>query len=537
MEAQELPDGRGRVKKYLILGGGTAGAVAALYLEMITSHRPNEREITLVKSEDIGIIGAGEGTTPQFVDLMRHLDISFTRLARETNATIKNGIRFTNWRGGGDYEKYMHPFFTHSGIGINNMHSEYQILTYPGAFAKNYEASESSDKSDLTTMAAKSGKVLFSQVAAELADPTDDPLTLFRALSDYAIHFDAQVLADYLLGVAEARGVKVVEGKVEDFTQAKTGDVTNVYLEDGKNIETDFIFDASGMARFFAKKLDCEWVSWKESLKTDSAISFILPPQKKLPAHTDAIAMKNGWMWQIPLQHRTGCGYVYDSSYMSAEEAKEEVEQYLGRKIEIQQSFKFEPGYYKDPWKNNVISIGLAGSFVEPLEATSLWSTVLQLEFVMTRPESMVDTSQKDRDYYNHRFADMQENIASLIYFHYMGRNTEEGFWGQFTEDKAPLKLKKLLEIMKWKTIEPFDMPNSLWAVDSWYYVAMGIKYGPLLDSIKRSVKENIYMVTSDQDYLILKKQQVEVAQNVLLGHRDFLEKLGVTPWSELENG
>ena len=522
------------MKNYLVLGGGTAGVISALYLEMITSHRQRERKITLVKSDDVGIIGAGEGTTPRFVDMLQHLGISFTRLARETNATIKNGIRFTNWNGGGEYDKYMHPFYTHSGIGISDMHSEYQLLSYGGAFAKNFEQSDHTDKTDLTAKAAKFNKVLFSQRGQEMYDESQDPLFLFKTLADYAVHFDAQVLAHNLLEIAEARGVQVVEGKATDFTQDKAGNVTSVELEDGTSIKTDFIIDASGMSRFFAKKLDCSWVSWKDSLKTDSAITFFLPPQKKLPAYTDAIAMDYGWMWKIPLQHRMGCGYVFDSKLISAEEAKAEVEKYLGREVEINQTLSFEPGYYKDPWKNNVVSVGLSGSFVEPLEATSIWSTIMQLEYIFTRPETMHETTQRERDYYNEMVSKMQEEIASLIYFHYMGRQGTNEFWSQFTEDSAPAELKRVLDIASWRTLEQSDMPNSIWALDSWYYVGMGIKYKPLLNSIRRSVKENVYMVSSDNDYLLLKKQQTEVSANVLPDHRDFLEKLGATPWEEI---
>lgn len=524
-------------KRYVVLGGGTAGAMAALYMEAITSHRREDVEVLLIKSEDIGIIGAGEGTTPLFLTLMRSLGVSVTDIVNHTGATIKNGIKFTNWRGGGEHDSYMHPFYTHSGIGIQDMFDEAQILSYPGAFAHNYVQGESPDKSDLTSKASKLGKALFSQHGDSFLDESanEDPIKLFKALSEYALHFDGQVMGNFLTELASVRGVQIVEGKVVDFAQSKDGNVTSLKLEDGKEIKCDFVIDASGMKRFFPKAFESEWVSWKDHLKTDTAITFFGQPTKKLDAYTEAIAMENGWMWKIPLQHRVGYGYVFDSSLTSPEEAKAEVEAFLGREIEVNQTLTFEPGYYKEIWKHNVVSVGLSSSFVEPLEATSIWATVIQLETLFSRPEMMDAPTDKARDFYNYEMSLVQEDIASLIYFHYMGRRKEDStFWSRFTRDNAPEKLKELLDIMDWRTIDQMDMPKSLWALESWYYIAFGINYKPLLNSIKSSTLSNVYIPASADRYLQLKKQQHEVAVSVLVDHRTFLEKLGAPPWDEI---
>ena len=374
--------------KYVIVGGGTAGWLTALY---INKHFPND-QITVIASSEIGILGAGEGTTPPFIDFLREVDISEKDLYNNCKATIKTGIKFTNWNGNDD--EYFHNFST----GLN------------------------------------------------------------------ALHFDASLLAKYFQTVALSRGVKLIDSEVIEPEFKENKDISALILKSGERIELDFLFDCTGFKRMFiGGYYKSNWIEYPMPCKR--AVPFFLPNDgQNLPTYTESVAMKYGWIWKIPVQGRYGCGYVFDYTKTTDEEAKQEIRDYLGHDFVSPKTFNFSAGSYENVWINNCLGVGLSSGFIEPLEATSIWIQILTLN-------TFVQCS-GNKDKLNHDMKEINEDVLSFLYYHYMTKRTDSKFWLDFQKDNVmPKKLKMRLEN---KLITSnFNMFNK----DSWQAIEEGINY------------------------------------------------------------
>jgi len=191
-----------------------------------------------------------------------------------------------------------------------------------------------------------------------------------------------------------------------------------------------------------------------ETLKCDSALPFFIPIDDAIPPYTECIAMKYGWIWKIPLQDRYGCGYVFDSSFISEAEAAEELEEMLGFEPTYPRknkgSFKFKAGYYSNPWINNCVAVGLSSGFVEPLEATAIGVIMINLSKILSNPWRLANRSKASKDTYNRQFSKLMGEIGEFLYLHYMTGRTDSEFWLQFKDKKdAPLRLQKILDLLE----------------------------------------------------------------------------------------
>lgn len=363
------------MKKVVVIGGGTAGWIVALFFKKFGK----DYDMTIIDSSRVGILGAGEGSTPNLQGVLHDLDINERDFLEKTNTTIKEANEFINWSPNG-------------GSFLHGFDEEYRNILY-------------------------------------------------------GYHFDARLAAGYFKELGIKRGIKHVDGNITHFTQKENGDVSIIHLEEGIDIESDFVFDCSGFARLVIGGLyNSEWKSYSEYLKCDSAFAYFLPQEEKLElrskTRTKSIAMNCGWMWQAPLKHRWGCGYVYNSNFISLENAKLEVEEYLGREIEIVKTFKFNPGSYKKTWINNCVSLGLAGGFLEPLEATS----IMTLIFSMHRLAYFGIENVERRDEYNDFVNDMNHQMVLFVKHHYNCGRTDTPFWLDNNNSKLPEDLEEILK-------------------------------------------------------------------------------------------
>jgi hypothetical protein len=193
----------------------------------------------------------------------------------------------------------------------------------------------------------------------------------------------------------------------------------SLILENNEEQLVDFVFDCSGFHRLLiGKHFNSEWASYKEYLPVDMAVPFFIPIDEEIPPYTEAIAMKYGWMWKIPLQNRYGCGYVFDSSLISEEDAAKEIEEYLGFVPEYPRknkgAFKFNAGGYKTPWVKNCIAIGLASNFIEPLEATSIFSSIDSLRRAVFNTLSLEECNDDIIDRYNKEIESINSALADI---------------------------------------------------------------------------------------------------------------------------
>jgi tryptophan halogenase len=296
----------------------------------------------------------------------------------------------------------------------------------------------------------------------------------------YSFHFNARKLAKYLRNKGEERGIKVIDGEFDKALLNEKDFITGILLQDGSYYESDFVFDCTGFKRLLIGGVyKTEWVSYDEQLTVNSAIPFFLPQTDKvIRPETRAIAMKYGWMWQIPVTGRYGCGYIYDDKFIDQAQAKAEVEEMLGHSIESDKVFKFNAGRYKEVWKNNCIAIGLSAGFTEPLEATSLMIAINHL--LNLDPISMFLDNQTSRDLYNKALEDLNEESMNFIYYHYLSEREDTEFWKTYkSRTKMPERLGKMLDLWKVRSPRNTDLSfiGSTGSFDmySWYLVGAGI--------------------------------------------------------------
>jgi len=393
----------------VIAGGGTAGWLAALF---IVKTQPNIHNITVVASSKIGIIGAGENATGLFKDVLMgrffDIDVSMDDFMSKTEATYKNGILNVNWtKDGSDY-------FTPLGCCSSYKGNDDIVFKYALA----------NDKKNIH-MYADSGYL-------HEKGRWEEDLQSF--------HFNSHKAGEYLKDICLRDGVTVIDSVIEDIELSETGDISGLRIEGGQLLAGDLFIDATGFSRLLMKKLDVDWVSYKDILPVDRAIPFFLDdPELMKRRYTTATALSSGWMWNVPLQTRVGAGYTYDSNFLTEDEAIKEVEDYLGYKVNPIKVIKFEAGRSQTTWVKNCISVGLAQSFVEPLEATSIHSTIVQLIVFVNEvllPDWGSTNTEVSRDRFNLMCRRMNDATADFISLHYQGGREDTPFWRHMTHNK-----------------------------------------------------------------------------------------------------
>src|ERR1700722_18554785 len=343
-----------RIREIVIVGGGTAGWMTSAALAQAVDLR--QCSIQLVESDDIGIIGVGEATIPTIHWFNQIIGLDEREFMRETKATFKLGIEFVGWAA--PRQSYLHPFgrygFPSDGISFQHRWLKARL----DGLDDNFE-----DYS-LNTVAARAGKFQF---------PSNDPRSLMATLG-YAYHFDASLYARYLRARSEAKGVSRHEGIIDKIDQhPETGFITALHTNRGETLGGDLFIDCSGMRGLLIEGvLKTGFEDWSHWLPCDRAVAVpsarVGPPQP----FTRSTARAAGWQWRIPLQHRTGNGYVFRSENISDDEAAALLLGNLeGTALAEPRKLRFTTGMRKKFWNRNCVALGLASGFMEPLESTS----------------------------------------------------------------------------------------------------------------------------------------------------------------------
>lgn len=398
--------------KITIVGGGTAGWIAAYF---ICKSQPNIHDITVIESSKIGIIGAGEGSTGTMSELLTgqffNYSVDVEDFLQKTDGTYKLGIMHKNWLGNNG--QYFAP------IDVSPTAFAYEDLFFKYVYAK-YGKEKMHISSEIG-------------INYEKRDYSNTS----------AFHFDGHKVGKYFKNECEKDGVVTIDSIVNDVAINDSGDITSIELENGQNVKSDFYIDCTGFAKVLINKIGVKWKSYKEYLPVNCAMPFLLPyeeNEKPLP-YTSATALSSGWMWNIPLRTRKGCGYVFDENCISKEQAQNEIELLLKRKIEPIKFIKFESGRVETFWKNNVLSLGLASAFVEPLEATSIHSTIIQLLFfvkeylLQDKDKTITEYNKKS---YNEKMTKFYDLILDFISYHYQGGRNDTVFWRNINGKMTP---------------------------------------------------------------------------------------------------
>jgi len=402
------------MKKIIVLGGGTAGLVSALILKC----RFLTLDVQVIKSDKIGIIGVGEGTTEHLNDFCKFVDIDMFDLIKKADATLKYTLKFENWTKD-DYVHYVDQRF------------DFPLGRYNASYAHVVG-------NDLKINEFTSPFVYGNQL---------DLRTLPNQLSFNALKFN-----DFLIEHCKAKGVKIITDDIVDVNLDDDGNVSSLKSET-ETYNADFFIDSSGFKRMIMSKLGAKWNSYKEYLPVNEAIAFPTPDTENYDVCITARRMKYGWMWRTPTYGRWGNGYVFDNNYINAEQAQKEVEKYLGEKVNIFKNIKFDPGGLEKVWLKNCVAVGLSASFVEPLEASAIGTTINQC-FMLCH--YLINYNDYEVNEYNYKCQKILENIRDFICLHYQVNQTDSKFWKNFNKNvKIPDTLKENLK--RWKTKLPTE--------------------------------------------------------------------------------
>lgn len=416
-----------------VAGGGTAGLVAAIMLRQAFP----QSDITLIASSRIGIIGVGEGSTEHWKKFITRCEIPLLEMIASTEATHKYGIRFEGWSNA-------FPDYFHSVSGDEGIYAWGLYPTYMGFIAEGQA---------LTSQTGSAG-LLQDKIRRE---------NLHENTNQY--HFDTFALNRYLTHVAARRNVKFVDADISSVNvDPATGVITTVNLDGALPVEADFWIDATGFNRILSREVgNDEWNSFSKYLLTNAAIAFPTEsdPNGRIRSYTRARALTAGWAWEIPTQTRRGNGYVYCDEFLDEAGAEDEISELLGERISARRAFKFDAGHLVTPWVKNVCAVGLSAAFVEPLEATSIGSTIQQMELLIPFVGSYAPTFTASQKSYNKSFNIMMDNILTMIRLHYVSDRNDTPFWQAMAEMPINDSLQELLDLWQETTLSRFHIGTS----------------------------------------------------------------------------
>ncbi len=468
------------VRHVVIVGGGTAGWMAAAALARLT--RNNLATVTLVESEEIGTVGVGEATIPPIVNFNQQLGIDENEFVRATQGTFKLGIEFNDWTRLG--HRYLHPFGT---FGF-----DMESIRFHQFWLKAHLAGEDNDI-DVYNLCAMAGRL------KRFTRPATDPAAVLSSLK-YAYQFDASLYARFLRNYAERRGVLRREGKIVDVTlRAEDGFVESVTLADGSRIAGELFIDCSGFRGLLIEEaLKTGYEDWTHWLPCDRAVAVPTVNAEEPAPLTHSTARGAGWQWRIPLQHRTGNGYVYSSKHIGDDEARATLMDNLhGAPLAEPRLLRFATGRRRKFWNRNVVALGLSSGFIEPLESTSIHLIQTGISKLLSLfPRADFDPVQSEE--YNRLSIRQIEQIRDFVIFHYKAtERNDTPFWDQCRTMAIPETLQRKIDLFR-AGGRVFRYEDDLFSETSWTAVMLGQNiiprsYDPVVDSLdEEAIRGNL---------------------------------------------
>ena len=456
------------MKKLLVLGGGTSGLISAL---IIKTKLPNLK-VDIIKSDKIDIIGVGEGSTEHWLDFCNYVGITLQELLNETGATFKFAVYFKGWTKK-DYAHFVDEDFHYLNGNYHPLHG-----------------------------LAIANKLKNKDILPSFIFDNKVP----KNAGSHQFHFDTVKLNSFLIKKCIQKNINIIEDKI---TEVKSSDKIE-YLKGRKKYKYDFYIDSTGFTKLLISSLGATWESYQRYLPMNQAIAFQTPKTNDYDIYTLSEAMSSGWRWRIPTQERWGNGYVFCNEFITAEKAEQEISKKFKHKIHIAKNIKFNSGQLNKSWIKNCCAIGLSSSFLEPLEATSIGTTIQQSFLLINYLTSFSD---KDIDQFNKNNYAITRNNLDFVLLHYLCKKSDTKFWKYITNNiKLTDSLSDNLE--KWKhrlpTCLDLNIPYSLFGPKN---------YIILLNAL------NLFNINSvKQEYLLESSLNNDIIQDKLKGllHRKF---------------
>ena len=446
-----------RPMRVLIVGGGTSGWMTAAALARVL---PRERvTLRLVESDAIGTIGVGEATVPHIRFFNAKLGFDEADFMRRTRATFKLGIEFRNWGRVGD--SYIHPFGAF-GTDFGGIAFHHHWLR-----ARDAGRHEALGHWSLPVRAARAGRFAHPEPPGSAS-----PLATYS----YAYQFDAGRYAAYLRAFAEARGVERTEGRITDVeTDSDSGRVAAVRLEGGERIEADLFIDCSGFRGLLINEtLGVGYDDWSHWLPCDRAWAVPCASDAPLAPYTRATAHDAGWFWRIPLQHRVGNGHVFASRFSDDDTARAALlDQLEGEPLAEPRLLHFRAGKRRAQWAGNVVAIGLASGFLEPLESTSIHLVQLAIGYLVELfPDRGFDPLAAAE--FNRIMALEYERIRDFLVLHYHATERDDTpFWDYCRTLDVPDALAYRMALFRERGLVP-HYREGMFLDASWLAVYLG---------------------------------------------------------------
>ena len=433
-----------------IVGGGTAGWLAALVLHK-AFQKNQERSgavsarISVIESPNIPTVGVGEGSTSLLRQILLDLGIDETEFVRETGATFKFGIRHHHW--GPSDHSYFGP--------IDDPH--FLVPTPPEARGSWLHTARVGSGKPVEDMHLFTYLMRWQKAPVALKpDGQSVPVSAFH----HAFHFDQARLGRFLAG--KAAGITHIREEINGVKRhAESGNIIALTIDGGTDIDVDFVIDCTGFRREIIGRLDGEWVSYADILPLNKAMPFWMEHGETIAPYTDAWAQSAGWMWRIPTQDRMGCGYVFSDAHLTVDEAQSELETALGQAIEPRGLIPIDPGRQREAWIANCVSLGLAQSFLEPLEATSIHGTLVQLLLLTQSSASELTEGsfENARRRYNETVGGQVDDFAQFINLHYAGGRTDSAFWREMSAQGISSTVRDRLQLWSSEPVHRSQFP------------------------------------------------------------------------------
>lgn len=525
-----------RIKRVVVLGGGTAGWMAASYLGKALQ---GTAKITVLESPAIPKIGVGEATVPNLQRVFfNYLGLKEDDWMKECNAAFKTAIRYVNWNTPGEgvtdarklpsghTDHFYHPF------GILPFVDQIPLSHYWNNKRLHGETNEPYDYACFKTIPAMDAKK-----SPRFLD--GKPCTY------YAWHFDAHLVADFLMRFStKTQGVERILDEMESVNFDNRGYVTGLKTKTGRVIEGDLFVDCSGFRGLLINQAMKEpFIDMSNYLFNDSAVASCIPnddDKNGIDPYTSAIAMKSGWTWKIPMLGRHGSGYVYSSKFSSQDEAIRDFCKLWNIDPEKAplNKIRFRVGRNRRAWVKNVVSVGLASCFLEPLESSGIYFITAAI-YQLTKhfPNKNFDQILVDR--FNREIEDMFDDTRDFIQAHFFfARRNDTPFWKAMKELKLAPQIEEKIEMYRKglavnapisdnaeSYYDNFDIEfKNFWTNGSYYCIFAGLGFMPdqplpLMGHQPNTVKK------AEAAFAKVKREQKELLDTLPTCH-EFLKQL-----------